>query len=136
MEKKIFAFMMPVENIDYLNMNAAEYNGYVGFNRELITDYTGYDPIDFTEFPDTVKVQGVIMFDTERGTCEFTKRTPIIPLTEIPVDFYKYRIIGFSCQKPTNDGDMYDFESIKDETMFLYDKIVKLIEHEEHRDKR
>ena len=31
---------------------------------------------------------------------------------------------------------MRDFESIKDETMSLYDKIVKLIEHEEHRDKR
>lgn len=92
-------------------MSCGRYNGYVGI--------IGGDNLSLEN---RVLVHGGITFDGKFGGAE-----EIIPLTEIPADWWKYRIVGFDCAHWKDTGENCPFEFVREETMRLRKQIERLI---------
>ncbi len=132
MEEKVFAFMMksPLfikygENIKKIGLEGGHYNGYVWFSADLPDSWQSLASFDREDVLDNmVDVHGGITFDSH-----FLEKTSIIPLTEIPVDFYKYRTIGFDCVHAYDTEEEWTFEATRVETLNLYNQIKEIIKN-------
>lgn len=98
------------EKIKALMLPMGLFNGYVGI-------------VEDTDIPlDKVSVHGGITLDGH-----FNDQTDIIPLTEIPADWHKYRIIGFDCLHFGDSEETWPFERTKSEALNLQKQIEDLI---------
>ena len=109
------------KDLESKGITMGHYNGYVGFSGKLPNSWQGSKSQD-NMLDDMVEVHGGITFDSS-----FSEKACIIPLTEIPVDFLKYRIIGFDCAHLGDTAEEWTFERTKEETLNLYKKINKLL---------
>ena len=108
-------------------INGGLYNGYVGFNEILPLSYQGGASSDFKDnkgkvLDDYIHVHGGITFDSK-----FNEMRSIVPLTEIPQNWYCYRIIGFDCLHFADTEENCPIDYIKDQTLKLKEQIDKLI---------
>ena len=106
-------------------LSCGRYNGYVGIidGDNVPLSYQGWNsnhnrlPLD-----DMVFVHGGITFDGK-----FCDAEDIIPLTEIPADWWKYRIVGFGCAHWKDTEENCPFEFVKEEALRLRKQIEQLI---------
>ena len=98
------------KKIGITTISCGRYNGYVGI--------IGGDNLSLEN---RVLVHGGINFDGKFGGTE-----EIIPLTEIPADWWKYRIVGFGCAHFGDTEDNCPFEFVREETMRLRKQIERL----------
>ena len=104
-------------------LSCGRYNGYVGIidGDSVPLSYQGENsnglPLD-----DMVFVLGGITFDGKFG-----RAVDIIPLTEIPADWWEYRIIGFDCAHWKDTEENCPFEFVREEAMRLREQIERLI---------
>jgi len=130
MKKVIFAFMKesPLyrkygEDPEFKCISGGRYNGYVGFSSILPNTCQGGADYELEETLDNmIEVHGGITYDGK--VSEFTE---IIPLTDIPKYWYKYRIIGFDCQHCYDTQDNCTKEYAKKETLSLLRQIREII---------
>jgi len=131
METTVFAFLMesPLwtfykqEKKSYLGLTTGRYNGYVGFEGTLPQSRQGgADYEDDNALDNQITVHGGITFDGK-----FSKKSGLIPLTNIPEDWYKYRIVGFDCAHWNDTEENCSFEFTKEETLSLLKQIKELI---------
>ena len=114
---KTFAFLTvnplceDYKKIGLTAMSCGRYNGYVGIIGE-----------DNLSLDNRVIVHGGITFDGKFGGAE-----EIIPLTEIPDDWWKYRIVGFDCAYFGDTEETCPFEFVREETINLQKQIEQLI---------
>ena len=114
---KTFAFLAvnplceDYKNTGITEMSCGRYNGYVGI--------IGGDNLSLDN---RVVVHGGITFDGQFGGAE-----EIIPITEIPADWWKYRIVGFDCAHFGDTEETCPFEFVREETMRLKKQIERLI---------
>jgi len=131
-EIKVFAFMMECPlfkkydgRLKEMGLDGGHYNGYVAFNADLPDSWMGLASFDREDVLDNmVDVHGGITFDSH-----FLEKTSIIPLTEIPIDWYKYRTIGFDCAHAYDTEEEWTFEATKNETLSLYEQIKGIIKN-------
>lgn len=113
---KTFAFLTvnplceDYKNTGITAMSCGRYNGYVGI--------IGGDNLSLDN---RVIVHGGITFDGKFGGAE-----EIIPLTEIPADWWKYRIVGFDCAQFGDTEENCPFEFVRKEAMRLQEQIERL----------
>ena len=108
-------------------LSCGRYNGYVGIidGDNVPLSYQGENSNDNRpRLDDMVLVHGGITFDGKFGGAE-----EIIPLTEIPDDWWKYRIVGFVCAHFRDTEENCPFEFVREETMSLRKQIEQLIKH-------
>lgn len=131
-EIKVFAFMKESPlfkkyegRLKEIGLDGGRYNGYVAFNADLPDSWQGLTSFDREDVLDNmVDVHGGITFDSH-----FLEKSSIIPLTEIPDDWYKYRAIGFDCAHAYDTEEEWTFESTKMETLNLYNQIKEIIKN-------
>jgi len=130
MKIETFAFMREspfytqYEQLKKAGLDGGKYNGYVGFKAELPTTWTKLaECSEHNVLDNLVEVHGGITFDSNN----INKLAAIIPLTDIPKDWYNYRIIGFDCMHCYDTEENCPVQYIKDETMSLLKQIQKLI---------
>lgn len=68
---------------------------------------------------------GGITFDGK-----FDETDSIIPITEIPADWWKYRIVGFDCASFGDTEENCPFEFVKEETLRLQRQMEEIINKE------
>lgn len=71
-----------------------------------------------------ISVHGGITFD---GT--WNETIPIIPITDIPKDWYNYHCYGFDCNHYNDKEIATDFEYAKKEVLNMKEQMERLIEH-------
>lgn len=106
-------------------ISCGKYNGYVGIiggdsvplSCQGKRNYEDYD----NSLDSKVDVHGGITFDGN-----FDETDSIIPITEIPADWWKYRIIGFDCANFGDTEENCPFEFVREETLRLLKQIDKL----------
>lgn len=99
------------------------YNGYVAFKEDLPLSWQGGATVkDLEILDDLVDVHGGITFDYK-----IRENDEIIPLTAIPEDLHKYRVIGFDTAHHLDTAEEWTFEKTKKETLALKEQIEKLI---------
>lgn len=107
-----------------LDLRCGRYNGYVGIidgdNIPLSYDNSN---VNYDNSLDArVEVHGGITFDDR-----LSKEQSIIPITEIPVDWWKYRIVGFDCAHLGDTEENCPFEFAKEEALRLQKQIEEII---------
>lgn len=110
-------------------ISCGKYNGYVGIidgDGLPLSCQGGHDEDDYENSLDSkVDVHGGITFDGK-----FDETDSIIPLTEIPADWWKYRIIGFDCANFGDTEENCPFEFVKEETLRLQRQMEEIINKE------
>lgn len=71
-----------------------------------------------------IYVHGGITFDGA-----WNETTPIIPITDIPKDWYNYHCYGFDCNHCNDEEIAMDFEYAKEEVLNMKEQMEKLIKH-------
>ena len=108
-------------------ISCGRYNGYVGIidGDSVPLSYQRENSNDSRpRLDDMVLVHGGITFDGKFGGAD-----DIIPLTEIPADWWEYRIIGFDCAHWKDTEENCPFEFVKEEALRLRKQIEQLIKH-------
>lgn len=120
---KTFAFLREVPN-----ENTYHYCGYVGIieGNVPLSIQAGADYDDENSLDYKVSVHGGITFDKIFG--EKVKSFPIIPLTFIPFEWYKYRVIGFDLMHhgDVSTGISKNFKYAKEQALSLMNQINNL----------
>lgn len=126
---KTFAFIRKITHSFQNPHQNYYYCGYVGIiddskiplSVQADNDFNNKEALDYK-----VEVHGGITFDSK-----FNVITSIIPLTEIPQNWYKYRCIGFDLNHYNDDNNNistnYDF--CVSETFRLKEQIENLIKN-------
>lgn len=107
-----------------LGMSCGRYNGYVGIIDDAgvpLSRQGGCEDYE-TSLDNLVSVHGGITFDGK-----FDKGEEIIPLTETPADWWKYRIVGFDCASFGDTEENCPFEFVKQEALSLQRQIEEII---------
>lgn len=107
--------------------NREWYCGYVGVKNNSMIPKSIQDTCDFDNYQNSldanISVHGGITFD---GTWD--ENTPIIPLTDIPADWYKYHCYGFDLNHFMDDYDIcMNFEYAKNEALNMKKQMEELI---------
>lgn len=108
---KNFAFPTPL-----LSCKFGKYNGYIGFSENKL------------KLPNLIDNDG--LFDVHGGISfdgNFTEEKEIIPITEMPKYWWKYRIIGFDYAHGIEGESSVTFSDVKKETLSLYKQIKNAI---------
>lgn len=107
-------------------ISCGKYNGYVGIidgNSVPLSCQGKHCYEDYDKSLDSkVDIRGGITFDDK-----FDEQANIIPLTEIPTDWWKYRVVGFDCAHFGDTEENCPFEFAKQEALNLREQIEKLI---------
>lgn len=103
------------------------YCGYVGVQNASMLPHSVQGDIDmldkYSESLDSqISVHGGITFD---GT--WTENTEIIPLTDIPADWYTYHCYGFDVAHAGDEVIGNNFEYAKQEALSMKEQMEKLI---------
>lgn len=105
------------------------YCGYVGVEDDskiphsVQADLNMFDDYD-NSLDDKIFVHGGITFD---GT--WKENTPIIPITDIPKNWYNYHCYGFDLNHCNDEPIAMNFEYAKQEVLNMKEQMEKLIEH-------
>ena len=110
------------------------YCGYVGVKDNSILPKS-YQATTFEELEDNpameclddyIRVHGGITYD---GV--ISKETPIIPLTDIPEDWYTYHIYGFDLNHINDEenGISTNFDYAKEQALSMKKQMEELIQH-------
>ena len=132
---KTFAFLRTNHLYDkykkagFAGISCGKYNGYVGIiggdsvplSCQGKRSYEDYD----NSLDSKVDVHGGITFDGK-----FDETDSIIPITEIPADWWKYRIVGFDCASFGDTEENCPFEFVKEETLRLQRQMEEIINKE------
>lgn len=110
-------------------ISCGKYNGYVGIidgdsvplSCQGKHSYKNYD----NSLDSKVDVHGGITFDGN-----FDETDSIIPITKIPADWWKYRIVGFDCASFGDTEDNRPFEFAKQEALSLQRQMEEIINKE------
>jgi hypothetical protein len=108
-------------------ISCGRYNGYVGIIEGAgvpLSRQGGCEDYE-TSLDNLVSVHGGITFDGK-----FDKGEEIIPLTETPADWWKYRIVGFDCANFGDTEDNCPFEFAKQEALNLQRQMEEIINKE------
>lgn len=111
------------------SVSCGRYNGYVGIingDSVPLSEIGGCEDYD-NSLDNMVVVHGGITFDGKFGGAE-----EIIPLTEIPADWWKYRIVGFDCAHLGDTEENCPYEFVRDETTSLQKQIEQLIKQHDY----
>lgn len=118
-QQRLFAFIAEHPFSHEPGFYGGKYNGYVG----IIEDTTNvYDYTD-NRFFDTdyhINVHGGVTFD---GTLK--PDTFILPLTDIPDNWYNYRIVGFDCNHYGDEEKEWTLDYVKEQTISMMQQIEK-----------
>lgn len=119
---KVIAFLRLVD----INNNRW-YCGYVGVKDDSMFPHTLMSDIDmFDKYPETldakISVHGGITYDGK-----FREYDSIIPLTEIPEDWYKYHCYGFDLNHLDDDNIKMNFYYAKQEALNMKKQMEELI---------
>ena len=107
------------------------YNGYVGivdkehtptWHPELFGDY-------ISASGKAISVHGGITYDSSRADFHFP-HDGIIPLTEMPDEWWQYQVLGFDCNHCDDTPEKWPFEEVKKETLDLQRQIEGIIDIE------
>lgn len=124
---QVIAFLRHITTKGIISPSYSYYCGYVGIkdsnslpdsiqrNTEMLDYYD--DSLD-----DKISVHGGITYDNT-----FRQNISIIPLTDIPADWYKYRCIGFDMNHCDDELVRNNYDFAKTETMKLKEQIEKLL---------
>ena len=105
------------------------YCGYVGIEDDskiphsIQGDLSIFDDYD-NSLDAQISVHGGITFDGK-----WKENTPIIPITDIPKNWYKYHCYGFDFNHCNDESIAMDFEYAKQEVLSMKEQMEKLIEH-------
>ena len=105
-----------------VGISCGKYNGYVGIIDGDSVPLSCQGKHSYEDSLDSkVDVHGGITFDGK-----FDETDSIIPITEIPADWWKYRIVGFDCASFGDTEKTCPFEFVREETLRLLKQIDKL----------
>jgi hypothetical protein len=124
---KTFAFLRknPLYGKKHLRSSpCGKYNGYVGIiDRELTpTAPEGLFGDYITASGGIISVHGNITYDSKASGFELP-HDGIIPLTEIPHEWWQYQVVGFDCNHWGDTPEKWPFEEVKKETLDLQRQI-------------
>lgn len=105
-------------------ISCGKYNGYVGIMDDSLplSEISDVSCNDYYSLLDSmVDVHGGLTFDGN-----FDEDEPIIPLTEIPAEWWMYRIVGFDCAHLGDTDEKWTFERTKKETLRFRTQIEKI----------
>ena len=122
-QQRLFAFITENPLSHNPLFSGGKYNGYVGIIEDTtnVVDYT--DPRLFdTDF--YINVHGGVTFD---GTLK--PDTFILPLTDIPENWYNYRIVGFDCNHSFDKNKERPLDYVKEQTMSMINQIEKHLDN-------
>lgn len=125
---KVIAFLRHITSKNIYNQPYSYYCGYVGIEDANSLPNSIQGSINmFDDFENSldnkISVHGGITYDNT-----FIKDVSIIPLTDIPANWYEYRCIGFDMNHFGDEAirDNYDFA--KAEAISLKEQIKKLLQ--------
>ena len=106
-----------------------QYNGYVGIiDRELTpTPHPELFGAYISRSGKEISVHGCITYDSYMGDFEIP-HDGIIPLTEMPDEWWQYQVVGFDCNHWGDTPDKWPFEEVKKETLDLQRQIEETAE--------
>ena len=121
-QQRLFAFVTEHPLSNKPGFRGGKYNGYVG----IIEDTTNVPSYTDSRIFDTdyyIKVHGGV-------TCDGVLRpdTFILPLTDIPENWFDYRVVGFDCNHSGDENKEWSLDYVKEQTMSMLHQI------EEHLD--
>ena len=122
---KVIAFLRLIS----FDNNHRWYCGYVGVKDDSILPKSIQGSIDMLDdYPNSldakISVHGGITFD---GT--WNENIPIIPISDIPADWYTYHYYGFDCNHCDDEKIAMDFEYAKQEVLNMKKQMEELIVH-------
>lgn len=101
-----------------------QYNGYVGIVDKEHTPT--WHPKAFGSYVSVsgkiISVHGGITYDSSMGDFEIP-HDGIIPLTEMPNEWWQYQVVGFDCNHWGDTPEKWPFEEVKKETLHLQRQI-------------
>ena len=124
---QVIAFLRRIATRDITGTTYTYYCGYVGVKdasslpNSYMNDIAVWDDYD-NSLNAKISVHGGITYDNT-----FRKNISIIPLTDIPADWYKYRCIGFDMNHLDDELIRNNYDFAKTETMKLKEQIEKLL---------
>lgn len=103
------------------------YCGYVGVKDDSKIPHSIQGDLTMLDnYPNSldakISVHGGITFDDT-----WNETTPIIPLTDIPIDWYKYHCYGFDFNHCDDESIAMNFEYAKDEALAMKRQMEELI---------
>ena len=122
-QQRLFAFITENPLSHNHLFSGGKYNGYVGIIEDTtnVVDYT--DPRLFdTDY--YINVHGGVTFD---GTLK--PDTFILPLTDIPDNWYNYRVVGFDCNHSCDKNKERPLDYVKEQTMSMMNQIEKHLDN-------
>lgn len=124
---KVIAFLRHITFKHIYNQPYSYYCGYVGIkDANSLPDSVQRNIVMFDDFENSldnkISIHGGITYDNT-----FIENVSIIPLTDIPANWYEYRCIGFDMNHVDDEAirDNYDFA--KAEAISLKEQIEKLL---------
>ena len=105
------------------------YCGYIGVEDDSKIPHSIQGDLDvFDDYDNSldaqISVHGGITFDGK-----WEENTTIIPITDIPKNWYKYHCYGFDLHHCDDEPIAMDFEYAKQEVLSMKEQMEKLIEH-------
>ena len=106
------------------NSPCGRYNGYVGIiDRGLTpTAHEGLFGDYIAASGKIISVHGHITYDSNASDFKIP-HDGIIPLTEIPNEWWQYQVVGFDCGHWGDTPEKWPFEEVKKETLDLQRQI-------------
>lgn len=122
-QQRLFAFITenPLSHIPLFS--GGKYNGYVGIIEDTtnVVDYTDSRLFNTDYY---INVHGGVTFD---GTLQ--PDTFILPLTDIPENWYNYRVVGFDCNHSCDKNKERPLDYVKEQTMSMMNQIEKHLDN-------
>lgn len=122
-QQRLFAFITenPLSHIPFFR--GGKYNGYVGIIEDTtnVVDYTDHRLFDTDYY---INVHGGVTFD---GTLQ--PDTFILPLTDIPENWYNYRVVGFDCNHSFDKNKERPLDYVKEQTISMMNQIEKHLDN-------
>lgn len=111
------------------NSPCGQYNGYVGIiDRELTpTPHPELFGAYISHSGKEIYVHGGITYDSCMADFEIP-HDGIIPLTEMPNEWWQYQVVGFDCGHWGDNPEKWPFEEVKKETLDLLRQIEETAE--------
>ena len=122
-QQRLFAFVTEHPLSHKSGFRGGKYNGYVG----IIEDTTNIPSYTDSRIFDTdyyIKVHGGVTFD---GTLK--SDTFILPLTDVPENWFDYRVIGFDCNHSGDKNKEWSLDYVKEQTMSMMHQIEKHLDN-------
>lgn len=122
-QQRLFAFITENPLSHNPLFIGGKYNGYVGIIEDTtnVVDYTDHRLFDTDYY---INVHGGVTFD---GTLK--PDTFILPLTDIPENWYNYRVVGFDCNHSFDKNKERPLDYVKEQTMSMMNQIEKHLDN-------